>query len=94
MSWRSAPDIFKAPALYAARYWIHDGSDRIGVLPDWCDPRRVAPEEPFVRLPLCCGPNESHNNHRGLLIRWNHLNLRVTKAAIKFWMKICRCQVS
>jgi hypothetical protein len=66
------------------------GSDRIEVLPN----RRVAPENPFLCLPLCCGPNESHYNCHGLLTRRNHSHLRVTKVVRKFWMKICRCQVS
>jgi hypothetical protein len=66
------------------------GSDRIEVLPN----RRVAPENPFLCLPRCCGPNESRNNCRGLLPRRNHSRLRVTKVVRKFWMKICRCQVS
>jgi hypothetical protein len=56
--------------------------------------RRVAPENPFLCLPLCCGPNESHYNCHGLLTRRNHSHLRVTKVVRKFWMKICGCQVS
>src|SRR5262249_35628881 len=53
-----------------------------------------APEEPFVCLPLCCGPNESRNNYRGLLVRWNHSDLRVTKVVKKYRIKIYGCQVS
>jgi hypothetical protein len=33
-------------------------------------------------------------NCHGLLTRRNHSHLRVTKVVRKFWMKICRCQVS
>jgi hypothetical protein len=47
-------------------------------------PAGVAPGEPSVCLPLCCGPNELRSDHRGLLTRWNHSNLRVRKVAIKF----------
>jgi hypothetical protein len=42
-------------------------------------PTGVAPGEPSVLLPLCCGPNELRNNLRGLLTRWNHLDLRARK---------------
>jgi hypothetical protein len=30
-----------------------------------------------VCLPLCCDPNERRSNHRGLLTRWYHCDLRV-----------------
>src|SRR5262249_20543954 len=69
------------------------GATELGsCLTDVTRERSLPKSRSCVTAMLC--PNESHNNHRGLLIRWNHLDLRVTKAAIKFWTKICRCQVS
>jgi hypothetical protein len=48
--------------------------------------------EPFVSLPLCCDPNGLRNNHRGLLTRWNHLNLRARRVAGKVWTNQRYCQ--
>jgi hypothetical protein len=30
-------------------------------------------------------PERLHNNHRGLLTQWNHIDLRARKVAQKFW---------
>jgi len=57
-------------------------------------PTGVTPGEPSAWLPLCCGPNELRNNLRCLLTRWNHLNLRVRKGAVKSWSKKLDCQAS
>jgi len=35
-----------------------------------------------------------HNNHCGLLTRWNHTDLRARKVARKFWTNESDCQAS
>src|SRR5580704_19252743 len=55
-------------------------------------PAEVAPGEPSVCLPLCCGPNERHSNRRGLLTRWYHCDLRVQRGYIEVWTKESDCQ--
>jgi hypothetical protein len=39
-----------------------------------------------------CRADESRNNCRGLLTRWNHSDLRVTKVVRKFWTKCASSQ--
>ena len=54
--------------------------------------REAAPGKPLVKLPLCCRPNGLRNSHRGPLTRWNHLDLRTGKVAVKFWTNKSDCQ--
>src|SRR5579885_399404 len=56
-------------------------------------PARAASGKPFAVMPLLSRSERTlRNNRRGLLTRWKHLNLRVTKVVAKFWTNKADCQ--